>query len=1629
MIKALKIFAKIIAWIVGIVLGILLLVFILIRVPFIQDKIAGAVEDYLEKTMETEVSVGGLYLNLPKYIELTDVYIEDQQGDSLAYFHSLEVNTDLLGLLNNHLEVSQFTLEDARARLYRGKNEQTFNYQFVIDAFTKPDTTSAPSKPFTFDIGSIDIGPIRLFMHDSVTQSYIDASWQHLEVDVNSLDLDTMAVEIDQIALESAQFSFDQFSTGQTDSSTSESSTAAIPDIAVNELSINNSAIHFQTLDQLFEAKIGTLTAETDAMSLPETTVQLKSISLAQSDILFRMYSSSATEEREPETTEATENTWIISADQLSLDNNHVKIDLDTITPNTRYFDPTHMEFEGLSAELQNTYYSISKIESTIESIEVTSEDQHANIAGYFLMNDSRMEVKNADINIDQSQVNGNFIAEYGKGQDLMAPSSKVMLDLTNTLVYAEDLIYFVPDAMDLAMLGYLNLNGSVTGTWASLDIKRLTANSTNSSLKLDGRLNNVLNPEQLSYNLTNLELESSSKTVESLLPKEVRDSLPITIPERFDLTASGTGTLSSFRGELDLKSSMGNIQVRADSIVMRDSIPQYAVDIKTKGFNFGKFLNQPNGDLDSLGLDMKLSGSGSDITSLDNISKGTLYNVRYNNYVYDTVRLNANIKKGLVDGNIAVIDDHINLKIEGDMDINPAMHKNRLKITLENADLHTLNFWSDTLTISAKIVTDFSTPDFRHYNGDLAIRSFKASNATDTYKVDSLLVASIEQDGQTSIDIQSDLLAGDFEGNIDLFTVGNAVMQHINQYYNLTGVPSKEIQPTSFALNFNLKRTELITEILIPELEKFRPGRLSAKFDSEEDLLDLRLSIYEVDYAGIEVDSFLLTATSKNKAINSKITIDQIVSANTEVNNFGLNAQLADNSLSTTLSILDSIGQTKYLVKGLFESVDSTYQFLMKDSLILAYESWAVKQNAPLRIADISQAEPTTLTLSKNEQQLSFKTNATDTALHVLFDQFKLATIANAVQKEDDFVNGELNGQVDLYFPASGFTFTGNLNINDLGIEGISWGDFNLTTTQLDSTLYEAELKLLSDINDVVVTSTYDIANFDELSLDVDINKFELHSVQPLVKTTLDSLSGNLTADITLSNGFIAPVIDGSITLNNTIITPQALSTPLLIDDETIEFKKSVIQFGTFSITDADDNIAFLNGEVEMVNTALYNFDLRIYTNDFLLVNSTKEDNSLVYGKLRTDGKLNLNGSSLRPTIVMDMKIAEESEITYVVPQTRYNEMSTENVIEFINVDSTKIETPQDILVDSLHFEGISLTSTLEVDENVTFNVVIDPITGDQLSLRGEATLNFELERNGDMQLAGRYSVREGSYNFSFYKLVQRKFIIEDGSSVTWTGDPYKAQLDIDAYNRVEAPPIDLIITRDPSATQQQQFRQRLPFLVYVRIDGELMKPEISFEIDMPEDKRNAFGGQVYAAIMDLNTRESDLNKQVFALLLLQRFISDDPLKSEGGLDIEDKARRSVSRIMSDQLNRLASNVDGLNLNFDLQSYQDYSSGTAQSSTQLELGVSKTLLNDRLEVKVAGNVNIEGQRQSNLADYVGDLALEYQITDDGRLRITGFRRNDFDVVSGEIIETGAGLIYVRDYNSFKELFKKVEDE
>ena len=480
---------------------------------------------------------------------------------------------------------------------------------------------------------------------------------------------------------------------------------------------------------------------------------------------------------------------------------------------------------------------------------------------------------------------------------------------------------------------------------------------------------------------------------------------------------------------------------------------------------------------------------------------------------------------------------------------------------------------------------------------------------------------------------------------------------------------------------------------------------------------------------------------------------------------------------------------------------------------------------------------------------------------------------------------------------------------------------------------------------------------------------------------------------------------------------------------------KNEEIKLNNFTLLDEQKSKMQLNGKITTQDLFNPGFDLRLTADNFQLLNTTKENSELFFGKAFFNADIDLKGSLNQPRVQAKVGLNEKTDLVYIIPESQADVVEQEGIVYFKKpyVASDTIPSSESELKRSADIDGMDLNAIINTDKNAKFKVIVDEKRGDYLTVSGDTDLNFTLRKNGAISLTGNVEVNNGYYQLSLYDLVKRKFEIQPGSRISWSGDPYEAILDITALYKTEAPVNTLMEDQISSASSsvKTQYRQKLPFYVQLFVGGDLSKPEISFGLDMPEQSRGALGGNIYQQVQSINSNETRLNKQVFSLLVLNQFFPSG--SSNGGPNSEAIARNSASQILSNQLNKLSSQyVKGVNLNLDLNSYEDYQSGTAQDRTQLEMSLSKNLFNDRFRVEVGSQVDLEGQQrtQQQATDIIGNIMVEYLLTEDGRYKLRGYRKNEYEgLLEGQVVVTGISIQFSKEFEKFNELWQKPEEE
>jgi hypothetical protein len=709
-------------------------------------------------------------------------------------------------------------------------------------------------------------------------------------------------------------------------------------------------------------------------------------------------------------------------------------------------------------------------------------------------------------------------------------------------------------------------------------------------------------------------------------------------------------------------------------------------------------------------------------------------------------------------------------------------------------------------------------------------------------------------------------------------------------------------------------------------------------------------------------------------------------------------------------------------------------------EGLKLNYEQWNVAAENLLRFGKNGiYANNFDLTNEGGSIRMQSQSEAANAPLDVTLENFKIETLTNMIQKDEMKFAGTINGNAELRNLTQNPVFTSELNITDFRVANDTVGNIKINVDNITANTYTADVAITGNGNIVNLDGTYQAAS-QSFNLNLDMQKLNMTSVQAFMAGELKESDGYLSGQFKITGTPSLPNVRGNLNFNDVAFRVTQLNSYFKNINETITVNERGIVLDNFTVTDENSNELIVNGTVATTDFKDYGFNLTVDAENFRAMNSTAKDNDLYYGNLFIDANLRIKGNVDNPVIDGKLKINEDTKFTVVLPQQDPRIADREGIVEFIDQDNLEIKQrlAMEKEFNNSAFKGMDVSVAIEIDKEAEMNLIIDKGNGDFLQLKGEAQLTGGIDPSGKTSLTGRYEFTEGAYQMTF-NLIKRKFEIEKGSYILWTGEPTDASLNITAVYKTETAPIDLLDQQlaGVSASERNTYKQRIPIHTLLKINGELLKPELTFDIIVPEGNYAVSSKIIDATnskLAELRQQPNELNKQVFALLLLNRFIGENPFASEAGGDsAESIARQSVSKILSQQLNNLAGDlVKGFELNFDLESTDDYTTGEQQNRTDLNVGVSKQLLNDRLKVTVGSSFGLEGPQQANeeSTNIAGDVSLDYQLTRDGRYLVRAYRKNDYQVaLQGQVVETGVAFIITMDYNKFRELFHRSEEE
>lgn len=1631
----------------------IVLVALLIRIPAVQQKLTQKAISVLQKKIGTDVALKSIYIGFPKNIILEGIYLEDQKGDTLLYAGKLSIDTDMWALLRNEINLKTISLERAVAFIDRPKNDSTFNFTYIVNAFAG-DSTAVPDtleqNGWDFSLEEVRLEHLRLNYDDGLTGNFVNLSLGRFNLDMKDFDLKNNILRAGAITLEGTRIRLrqDQVPTPQPPVQKAKSDSSAALLLSLDKLDLTNVEVAYEqsALGQTIRLDLGKADVQANDIDLVNQQIDLDVVSVRNTSLAYVQEASGKRQPAEQfpvDTTEEHTKPWNVRVGRIVLENNAIAFDDQTKPRMKGAVDFSHLAIAGLNFDAADIQYGSSAMEADLRGASFREQSGFTlrELKGKVRIGEKAAALKDFVLLTGNSRLQAQAYLTYPSLGHISKhyAAIQVTTSIDKSHLSLKDVLYFQPslaDSLPLQLSPEMNLrvDAAVKGTLDKLMLQHILFSALDStSLRLSGEITGLADTKKMAMNIRLERLHTTRDDIQRILPDTLLpDSLRI--PAWVTLGGSYRGTLdkASFRAHLVSAAGGANAEgnINLDSA---SALRGFNGSLTVTDLDAGGILGKPDSVMGTISLRARIQATGLSLKEMTANMAGVIEHFDFQRYRYTNLKLNGSVRNEILSLAAGMDDENLDFTMAADYNLNADVPVYHLTFDLKNADFKALHLSDSPIRGRGTLRVNLATRDFRIMNGNVGIRRVAIFNGDKLYAIDSLLFASIDQEGHSEITIDSDLLSANFQGSINIFGLPGVLREYSNSYYKLAdSLEIKDSPPQHFSFKMKLKNTELLTGLLVPGLTSFDPGEIRGEFDSEKQKLDLRMEINEMQYDNIGVKSFVFTTNSDPGSLRYNMFVDQIMVDSMKIDGLEFNGTVASDSIRTELIILDSADVNKYVLAGTLFSRDTGTELRLKPhGTVLNYQAWSLPSGNYMRFGGEKFVASNVLFANRREKLIIESNGQAGSPIHIGFRELNLEYLVSIIAKERP-LSGLLQGDINIYSDPSGMAFTSNVSIDEFQVSQVLWGDLSLNVNQRVRNRFDVNFALVGNGNNVRAAGYYATGDSPAFNLTASINRFNLQSIQPLVQSQLTNLTGAVTGTIEVKGTPQKPDIDGSVLITGTRFHSTYLNSSFAIDGGKISFIEEGISFDQFDITDNDNNKARIDGTILTATYRDFEFNLDLTSRHFRLLNTTEKDNDLFYGKVDVELNARIRGTMTTPIVTMDVGLSDGSNLTYVVPQSEASVLQAEGIVEF--TDKTFEGDPFMKKIDSevsdtvkTTFTGIDLTARLALTDQQTLTVIIDPLTGDQLTVKGNSTLTLQVDPTGDIHLTGRYEISEGTYNLSFYKFVKREFTIEKGSTITWLGDPVNAQMDIRAIYQVQTSPIELFSNQLSGAATEEvnRYKQRLPFLVYLDLKGELLQPDIGFELQMPMASRNAIGGSVYARLQDINTRESDLNKQVFALLILKRFIADDPFENQGPGGFESTARRSVSKILSEQLNRLSQNIKGVELSFDIKSYEDYTSGQAQGQTELQVGLSKSLFNNRLVVKLSGNIDVEGENSKRQAtDYIGDLALEYKITPDGRLRITGFRSSDYDMIDGELTETGAGLIYVKDYNTLSELFK-----
>ncbi|EMR01722.1 putative protein involved in outer membrane biogenesis [Cesiribacter andamanensis AMV16] len=1559
----------------------------LIQIPAVQTKVTQKVANSFAEQWGTEVRIDKVNLRFFDSASLQGIFISDKAGDTLVWASSLTADIGAFAILDSRLELDEIALEGAYINLYRHQDSANFNYQFIVDSFVSQDTLAdTTSSAFIFDLYQVRLQDVRLRYADDSSKMSLNVHAPYLLTELETLGLPEQFVKISNIDIRDLRGGFtyitpspvkDTLATA--DEVAQELDSAMLNPsgfrIAVEKFAIKNTQFHYQASEL---AEKGTLNFQN--LDLRTLNVGINDFYLAGDTLRLDVQQLAAIEQNSGF---VLDNFAMAAAIELPMVSGSLT---ELRTPNTRLTDPIRLE---------------------------------------------QLSIK--------------------PGADMLA-SLQLSANVQGAVLGMEDAAYFTPALDTMPYLRsrtfILDLTADVENNKANISPLRLRTEDGGMLMNMAGTITGLNDLENMRFDL---QLRELSTTVAYLQRFSFMPEFPPAAAQagRLHLIADAKGTPKNMDIAARLRSGMGLLQTNMLYRAPTANRFLLAGNVDATDFDLTPFVG------DSLGLGtitltskLRVNGIGQQI-NVDNFSL-IVEELEYNDHLYKGLAAQGYFVDSTLEVSAAYEDAYLDMDLFLKTDMKDSLPLLQAELNLDRLNMYRLNLSPDSVIISTRLVADVRGNDFDGIRGTIEARDTELIRGANKWTMDSLVVSSREQgDGTREIALTTDFASATLTGQYLLADLQQALDQCANHYCSAYKPGDERVEfGQDLELAIKMWDEPIIAKAFLPQLELLHPMTINARFRDRDRSFDLEVEAPGISWDTLVIENLQVDAKTVDQVLSFDIDMDKLkVGTTTDIPSFRLDGQWVQDSVHFVLGLAPETDSTRLLLGGAVTFYNDTLALALDQTeLAIRGKEYQMADNALIKYAtDFLQIRD--FALQREGQLLAVNTRneySQDPLLLAQINEFQIGDFADIFGFQEYGLAATLDGKVQLTNPMNLSAMEADLLVQNLMVDSLPVGNLQLQMNKVSNDgRLNADIALKGPGNDLSMQGFLNMEDStNAMQLDVDINSFALAPWEPFVKDFLQDLEGSLQGNMDIAGSLNQPRMEGQLNFgNNSAFRLAMTGARYTLQDEGIAIDNQAIRLNEFTLLDSLNQTLVVDGQIRHNAFQDFRLDLSAKAQDFQVVNKARSLQELFYGRLyvRTDARITgplddiLVSGSLRVNEKTDFALVIQSEDANAGVASFINFINTN---AFLAADTTFAMQLQaaDSLDDQLDAAYFSVNLDIEVPPAATFTVVVDPTTGDFLEVRGTADLQFRMDPSGDMNLQGLYEVEEGRYRLSFMEVIQKSFAIQEGSTVAFTGDPFDAQMEITAVYTTEASRLPLLPNAEPGTPEYAAARRKEPVNVLLNMAGTLESPVISFNILVPESNYGEMGSAVSAQLDQIKSNESELFRQVFGLIVLNRFLAEDPLAGGGdgggaGAAVNAQINQSVGSFLTEQLNAVTQDYLGVEIEIELESNQ-MGGGNASLGDSRDIGVnlSRSLFNDRVEVQVGGVTSTGGGGGTGPgaggSGFAGNFAILYHINEKGNLSLKIFQRNDRDYLTNEFIpKTGAAISFFKHFNTMSGLF------